>query len=452
MNKIDLRTLFQNYCLTGTGNDPKQLFGLEYENFIFVPDNKGNKEKSFQPISVSGESGIISVLNHLVELSKSTDEPLEKVHEKEMLLSLKYLSGSKITIEPGGQVELSDAPRNSLLETNRSLNNHLKLLKKAISKFNGMLFFQGVQPLHSLGSISFFPKKRYRIMYPHMLKTGSLGQWMMKASSGIQVSIDYNSIEDLERKFIFLNRLSPFLTALFANSPLIEGASSGFLSYRSHIWSNTDSTRTGIQEIFLKDNFHIDDYINWALKASPYHLMRDGKEIITTDFNFEELLEGKHPEINVSMNDWKEHLGMLFPDIRIKNILEVRVIDSLSPKYTMAVPALIGALIYNESVFTKIQSLLMDLPSEEFILYKKAVAKEALHSQVNRTNFTKIGKFIVEKALEELGSEEEHWLLPFFLHHTKEGISPADKTLELFRKCNENPHLWLETVLNEENY
>jgi len=451
MTHKDLKKLFYNYCRPKTGTDKLQLFGLEYENFVFVPSSEKNQKK-FQPIPIDGEFGVYRVLDNLVELTKNTDDPLVKVFEKEILLSLRSLSGSKITIEPGGQIELSDAPRSSLLDAYRSLKTYLKLLTNAISKFDGKLFFQGVQPIHSLGSIPFFPKDRYRTMFPHMLKTGSLGQWMMKASSGIQVSIDYNSIEDLERKFIFLNRLSPFLTALFANSPLIKGFASGYLSYRSHIWANTDNSRTGIREIFLSDNFRIDDYINWALKITPYHLFRDGTEIKTTNWTFQELLEGKNPELTITMNDWEEHLGMLFPDIRIKNILEVRVIDSLNPKYAIAVPALIGTLLYNESVFSKIQSILMDLPLEDFTLYKKAVAKEALHAEVNNTNFLKIGKLIVEKALEELGSEEEHWLLPFFEQHTKEGISPADKTLELFNECENNPQTWLDIILNEEYY
>jgi len=132
-----------------------------------------------------------------------------------MLLALKSPSGAKVTIEPGGQIELSDAPRKSLSESNESLQNYLKLLKKAVAEFGGELLFQGVQPLHELEKLPFFKKGRYQIMFSHMLKTGSLGQWMMKASSGIQVSVDYASIEDMQRKFVFLNRLSPFLTALF---------------------------------------------------------------------------------------------------------------------------------------------------------------------------------------------------------------------------------------------
>ena len=451
MTHNDLKSLFLGYCRKESGTPDKQLIGMEYENFVFIPD-ENNSEDGFRPLPVDGDSGVFSVLENLVELTKDSADPLEKVFEKDMLLALTSPSGSKITIEPGGQIELSDAPRNSLLEAHNSLQTYLKLLEEAVSGFGGRLLFQGVQPLHSLEELPFFPKSRYRIMFPHMLNTGSLGQWMMKASTGVQVSIDYASIEDMERKFVFLNRLSPFLTAIFANSPLIEGRSSGYLSYRSHIWEHTDNSRSGLPEAFLNTGFRLEDYIEWALKAAPYHLKRDGEGILTTDFSFQQLLDAKHPELIMDMDDWEEHLGMLFPDIRIKNILEVRVIDSVAPQYSLAVPALIGALLYNETAFAAVQSILMDLPKEEFKIYKKAVAKDALHSEVNRTNFAKTGRLIVEKALEALGSADENWLLPYFEQYTKGGLTPADETLELFRECGENPDKWLTTVLKNDTY
>ena len=160
----------------------------------------------------------------------------------------------------------------------------------------------------------------------------------MKASSGVQVSIDYASIEDMQRKFVFLNRLSPFLTALFANSPLVKGEPCRYLSYRSHIWNNTDNIRTGLKTEFLSDKFRIEDYIKWALEASPYHLVRDGEIVVTTDYNFRQLLNGEHPELTITMEDWEDHLGMLFPDIRIKNILEIRAVDSVCLLYTSPSP------------------------------------------------------------------------------------------------------------------
>ncbi|MDG2065278.1 MAG: glutamate-cysteine ligase family protein [SAR324 cluster bacterium] len=451
MTHNDLKSLFLGYCRKDSGTPDKQLIGMEYENFVFIPD-EDNPEGGFRPLPVDGDSGVFSVLENLVELTKDSADPLEKVFEKDMLLALTSQSGSKITIEPGGQIELSDAPRNSLLEAQNSLQSFLKLLEEAVSGFGGRLLFQGVQPLHSLEALPFFPKNRYRIMFPHMLNTGSLGQWMMKASTGVQVSIDYASIEDMERKFVFLNRLSPFLTAIFANSPLIEGSPSGYLSYRSHIWEHTDNSRSGLPEAFLSADFRLEDYVEWALKTGPYHLKRDGEGVLTTAWSFQQLLDGKHPDLIMNMDDWEEHLGMLFPDIRIKNILEVRVIDSVAPQHSLAIPALIGTLLYNETAFTSVQSILMDMPKEEFKIYKKAVAKDALHAEVNRTNFAKTGRLIVEKALEGLGSAEENWLLPYFEQYTKESLSPADETLELFRECGENPDKWLAAVLQNDTY
>ena len=447
MTLDELKSIFQSYCFKEAGSPEKNLFGLEYENFVMVP--KGDDTvKTFEPPQIEGDYGVFRILENLADLTKEDNDPLEKVYEKGMLLELKSPSGIKVTIEPGGQFELSDAPRNSLSESNESLQNYLKLLKKSISDFDGALLFQGVQPLHGIDKLPFFKKERYKIMYPHMLKTGSLGQWMMKASSGVQVSIDYESIEDMQRKFVFLNRLSPFLTALFANSPLVEGKTCGYLSYRSHIWNNTDESRTGIQTAFLSENFRIEDYINWALDASPYHLMRDGEIVVTTNLNFQQLMDAGHQELTITLEDWEDHLGMLFPDIRIKNILEIRVVDSVSPQYTLAVPALIGTLLYDENVFSSVQSMLMDLPEEEFSSYKLAASRNALHAEVNRTNFARTGVKLMETALGALGSDEEKWLLPYFEHYTKEGITPADETLEMFKNCGEDPYKWLDRVLS----
>ena len=181
-------------------------------------------------------------------------------------------------------------------------------------------------------------------------------------------------------------------------------------------------------------------------------MMREGEVVETTDWNFKQLLEGKHPDLIITPEDWEDHLGMLFPDIRIKNILEVRVVDSVPPKYTMAIPALIGTLLYNESAFSSAQSLLMYLPQDEYQLYKKAVAKDALQAEVNQTNYAKTGRKLAEIALQELGSKDENWFLPFFEKFTKEGRSPANDTLDQFQECGEDPDKWLADVLNNPDY
>ena len=178
----ELKSIFQSYCFKDGASQEKKLFGLEYENFVFIP--KGDDTtKPFEPLQVEGDKGVFRILENLAELTKEDNDPLQKVYEKGMLLALKSPSGAKVTIEPGGQIELSDAPRNSLSESNESLQNYLSLMKKAVAEFDGELLFQGVQPLHELENLPFFKKGRYQIIFSQMLKTGSLGHWMMKASS-----------------------------------------------------------------------------------------------------------------------------------------------------------------------------------------------------------------------------------------------------------------------------
>ena len=159
MTLDELKSIFQNYCCMEAGSPEKKLFGMEYENFVMIP--KGHdKEKTFDPLPVEGDSGVFRIVENLADLTKESDDPLEKVYEKGMLLALKSPAGTKVTIEPGGQFELSDAPRNSLSESNESLQNYLKLLKNAVTEFEGKLLFQGVQPLHGLEKLPFFKKKR----------------------------------------------------------------------------------------------------------------------------------------------------------------------------------------------------------------------------------------------------------------------------------------------------
>ena len=287
-------------------------------------------------------------------------------------------------------------------------------------------------------------------MYRHMPKVGSLGQWMMKATAGCQLSLDYASIEDLERKFRVLCRLSPFLTAIFSNSPLHLGKPSGFKSFRSHIWQNTDGTRSGIPGAFIRKDFTIEDYIDWTLLASPYHLNRQGEIHELMDHSFRNLMDGSYPQIKTDFEDWKDHLGMLFPEIRIKNIIEIRSIDTLNPEYVLAVPALLQALIYDETVFGKLESMMMDLPENEFPWYQQVAARDGLAGQVNQVNFSHFAKKLMEMALESLTLSEGCRLALFFDRYTRHGLSPADLVLERFYSADENPLKWIHKELQSD--
>ena len=287
-------------------------------------------------------------------------------------------------------------------------------------------------------------------MYRHMPKVGSLGRWMMKATAGCQLSLDYASIEDLERKFRIICRLSPFLTAIFSNSPLHLGKPSGYKSFRGHIWQCTDETRSGIPESFISRKFKIEDYIDWALSASPYHLNRQGEIHELMDHSFKDLISGSHPKIKTNFEDWKEHLGMLFPEIRIKNIIEIRSIDAINPEYVLAVPALLQALIYDETVFGKLESILMDLPENEFPWYQQVATRDGLAGQVNQVNFSKFCKNLVEMALENLNLSEGCALALFFDNYIRHGISPADLVLDRYFSKDKNALKWIDEELKSD--
>ncbi len=434
---------------------PRDLLGLEFENFAVVPSASTAPHRElppgtplpWAPLPMGEEQGVQHVLE-TVRHQGPREEAWTRIEELQedgsrLLLGVQQPQGWNITVEPGGQLELSDAPREELAQVAQVLNEHLVRMQAGLDSVSGRMICLGAHPFFTPDQLPFLAKHRYRVMYDHMPRIGTLGRWMMKASSGVQVNLDYHSVEDLERKMVLLNRAAPFLAALFANSPLLQGAPSGYLSFRTHIWSDTDRTRSGLPAPFLDPKFKAEDYVNWALDASPYLLAREGKLVWTADHAFRNLLEGSHPDIVPTWQDWEAHLGMLFPDIRLKNILEVRVFDSLPPQWAIAIPALLKGLVYEESGIAAAESLLLDLPADAYPLLREVAARDALQGTVGSLSLEAIGKRLVEIALEALGSADEEWLLPYFEQFTKDGRVPAEGVLERFA-ASATPADWLE--------
>ena len=447
MNYEELKQYFELHCKPSAAAKEGQKLGVEYETLVLVPSKKGSSKQGYHPLPITGESGIPGVLERFQAVGKLDGVNWERKFEGENLVGLFTQDGSSITIEPGGQLELSDAPRESLVEVETSIRRFVRHLNESLNACGGRLLFMGVHPLFELDSIPLLPKKRYRIMFPHMSRVGSHGQWMMKSTAGTQLSLDYASMDDLERKFRVICRLSPFLTAIFANSPIHLGKPSGFKSFRNYIWQNTDETRCGIPPPFISPQFRIEDYIDWSLKASPYHLNREGKIYKLTGYSFTELMRNAHPRIRVGFEDWKDHIGMLFPEVRIKNIIEVRSMDTLSPDDVLAVHSLLKSLIYDESVFGRLETLLMNLPEEEFPWYQQVAARDGLEGRVNGVNFRDIGINLLELALESLTPVEACRLSVFFDRYTRHGLSPADLVLERYYSAGEDPQKWIQVEL-----
>ena len=437
----------------------RDLIGLEFENAAIVPAR--NAENSYElpcgepfpwvPLPMGAKSGVQRVLEEVIRKSP-TEKPWIRLEEEQegggrMLLGIQEPQGWNITVEPGGQLELSDAPRETLQQVHDSLRAHLVRVQEALDLLEGRMLCMGVNPFFSPEQLPLLAKHRYRIMYDHMPKVGTLGRWMMKASSGVQVNLDYHSVEDLERKARVLNRAAPFLAALFANSPLTLGKVNGYQSYRTHIWSDTDSTRSGLPEAFLKPNFRASDYVDWALNASSYLLKQDGHLIWTAGHSFRELMNGAMPGFVPEMSHWEAHLGMMFPDIRVKNIIEVRVFDSLPADWVIAIPALLKGLVYHEAGLVGAEELLFPIKSESFVDLRQAAAKQAMKGEVGSVDLGDVGRRLMEIALMALGSEEESWLLPYFEQFTKEKRTPADGVLERFA-LSRGPADWVEQEWN----
>ena len=449
MNKtrdLDLENYFLQTFQKQKTTGKQELLGCEYEYFVLQPIASSPR---YRPLPMDGDPGVYELLSVIHQITQEKEAIWEKRFEINKLIALSNNQQQTITIEPGGQCEFSGAPLSSLQAIHGEQMAYLQLLSQASEKFDGKILSLGLIPLCRLAEIPLVDKQRYQIMFPHMKKVGSHGQLMMKGTAATQVSLDYFSLEDLQRKFVFLNRLSPFLTAIFANSPLFEGKSTGYLSYRGRIWLDTDPARAGLPMPFLQESFQLKDYIQWALEAPPYFLIRDEQTIRLTDTPFRKLLAGALPEIQVEEDDWKLHLGMLFPEVRIKQIIEVRAPDAQLPENAIAIPALLKALVYKEDAFEKIHTILMDLPLENFPLFHHAAAKKGLHAEIHGVNFAKLARQLFEIGLGALGSEEEEWLLPFFNKFTKDGKTPADLVLQQFSDAGHDIETWVEQYFTD---
>lgn len=260
---------------------------------------------------------------------------------------------SSITIEPGGQLELSGQLCADLFCNCSDFSKHIVNAVAACKQLDLVLLGLGTQPFSSLDEIEWAPKARYEIMGPYMLKTGDMGQRMMKQSAGLQVNLDFSDEADCMGKLRLAQFLAPLLYGLFANSPLLDGKPSGFLSTRGEIWSRTDPDRTGLLPFLDNPDAGFSDYVEYALDVPMYFIVRDGiyLDLTRNRFRFRDFLEKGHAGQHATMADWDLHLSTLFPEVRLRPQVEVRCADSLPPQLVLTVAALLKGLMYDRESF-----------------------------------------------------------------------------------------------------
>lgn len=360
------------------GEKPKANWriGTEHEKFVFCRND-------FHAPSYAEPGGIRDLLMALTEFGW---EPVEERTPDggSNVIAMRGPDGT-VSLEPAGQLELSGAPLENLHETCAETGRHLAQVK-AIGEKTGKGFLGlGMWPDKTRAELPIMPKGRYGIMLNHMPRVGSMGLDMMLRTCTIQVNLDYASEADMAKKFRVGLALQPLATALFANSPFTEGKPNGMLSYRSHIWSDTDPARTGMLPFVFEDGFGYERYVDYMLDVPMYFVFRNGLYIDAAGQSFRDFLDGKLPALpgeRPTLSDWNDHLSTAFPEVRLKSFLEMRGADGGPWSRICALPALWVGLLYDQGALDAAWDLVKGWSIEERQALRDSVPKLGLDAPI----------------------------------------------------------------------
>jgi glutamate--cysteine ligase len=332
--------------------------------------------------------------------------------------------GGAISIEPGGQFELSGAPLESVHDTRRERDAHFAAVA-AIAGPLGISFLDlGASPKWSRAETPVMPKQRYKIMSDYMPKVGALGLDMMFRTATIQANLDFTSETDMVRKFRAGLALQPVVTALFANSPFIDGKAAGALSQRSAIWRDTDTARTGMLPFVFEEGMGFERYVDYALDVPLYFVKRTGVYHDVAGASFRDLLAGRLPQLpgeRATISDWANHLSTIFPEVRLKTYLEMRGADAGPPEHILALPALFVGLFYDASALDGALKLVSGWTAEEREEMRAAVPFHALQVRIKGRTLREVALDMLALARDGLrrrglrdasGADESAYLAP----------------------------------------
>jgi len=369
----------------------------------------------------------------------------EPIMDGENIIGLGEQSGmGAISIEPGGQFELSGAPLETIHETCKESNKHLALVKEIAEPMGIRFLGLGGSPTWSLAETPRMPKSRYDIMTRYMPKVGAKGLDMMYRTCTIQVNLDFSSEADMAAKMRVSMKLQSIATALFASSPFTEGKPNGLLSWRGDIWRDTDNRRSGTLPFVFDADFRFDHYVEWALDVPMYFIVRDGKYHDCTHVTFRQFmagaLKGEVADWQPNMGDWTNHLSTLFPDVRLKRFLEMRGADGGPWRRICALPAFWVGLLYDDAALAEAEALTADWTFEDVVAMRDAVPAQGLSATIKGRSVLDVARDTVRistaglKARAKLngdGQDESVFLQPLEEVLAKKATL-ADDLLSLF--------------------
>jgi len=373
-----------------SGCKPKEdwRIGTEHEKFGFCKD-------SLLPLPYEGERSIHAVLSALRDR-----HDWQELHEAGKLIGLTK-DGANISLEPGGALELSGAPLETIHETCDEVNVHLKEVKGIADEIGVGFIGLGAAPTWMHEEMPLMPKGRYKLMDAYMGKVGTMGRTMMRRTSTVQVNLDYSSEADMIQKLRVGIALQPVAVALFANSPFFEGKPNGHKSWRSRVWRDTDNARAGMIPFVFDDDFGFERWVEYALDVPMYFVYRDGKYIDALGQSFRDFLDGKLPALpgeKPTLSDWADHLTTAFPEARIKKYIEMRGADGGPWRRLCALPAFWVGLCYEQDSLDAAWDLVKDWDAETREALRVTASVDGLCAKVGNIDMHELSKSVLDIA------------------------------------------------------
>jgi glutamate--cysteine ligase len=432
---IELRDELVAYLEAGSKPKSEWRIGTEHEKFGFYRQGHG-------PVAYGGERGIRVLLETLHERF-CWDEIVTESGNIIALGRKDCPKGGAVSLEPGGQLELSGAPLETVHETAEELRQHLAEVSEVGGELGIGFLGLGFSPKWTLAETPVMPKERYRIMARYMPKRGKRGLDMMFRTATVQVNLDFSDEADMVAKLRAGLALQPVATALFANSPFTDGSPNGYQSYRAEMWRDTDPDRSGLLPFPFDDGMGFERYVDYALDVPMYFVYRDGRYIDVAGASFRDFLAGKLaalPGMRPTADDWADHLTTLFPDVRLKRFLEMRGADAGSFAQIVALPALWTGLLYDRTALDGALALTRDWTVAEMQALRDAVPRQGLRSPFRGGTVLDVARNMVRLAesglkrrarLNRKGEDERTALTPL-IETVAEGRSPSDRLLAAY--------------------
>jgi glutamate--cysteine ligase len=421
----DRRQLIE-WLAAGCKPKPRWRIGTEHEKFCF-------RLSDLKRLPYEGPDGIGALLEGLQRFGWAA------VEEDGRVIALTQDNGA-ITLEPGGQFELSGAPVRTIHETCAEVHTHLHQVKEVAAELGIGLIGLGFDPKWRREDVPWMPKGRYKIMRDYMPKRGGLGLDMMLRTCTVQVNLDYASEADMVRKFRVALALQPVATALFANSPFKEGKPNGFLSYRSHVWTDTDPDRTGILPFVFEPGMGFERYVDYLLDVPMYFVFREGRYLDASGQSFRDFLKGRLPALPGEIpttGDFADHVTTVFPEVRLKRYLEMRGADGGPWKRLCALPALWVGLLYDEGALAAADELTRGWTLEDHQHLRREVPRLGLKTPFRGGTVQDLARRVLSLSLEGLtvraratgyGKDETCFLDPL-MEIAESGVTPAEELL-----------------------